>query len=316
MLGRGVAERLASTPPGELWSGELRELLLACDAVICNLECCISERGEPTTSIPGKPFFFQAPPAATESLRAIGVTAAGVANNHALDFGPEALADTLEHLREAGIHACGAGPDLDRARAAAIVEAGDTRLGVVAASDHPSEYAAGDERPGIAHAALDREAPAWLVAKLAALRERCELVIAFLHWGPNMTARPARWQRSLARKLIEAGADAVAGHSSHVFHGIALEPGGPTLYDLGDALDDYAVDPRLRNDRGICAIWRPGDSPEVELIGLRLHLARTEIATGEDADWIAARLESACGELGTAVRRTSEARFALTGPSA
>ena len=55
--------------------------------------------------------------------------------------------------------------------------------------------------------------------------------------------KPARWQRKLADELLAAGADAVIGHSSHVFHGVALRPGGPALYDLGDALDDYAVDP-------------------------------------------------------------------------
>jgi len=312
MLGRGVGEELASTPPAELWSSDLRRLLLSCDAVICNLECCISERGRPTRRVAGKQFFFRAPPSASESLRAIGARVVGLANNHALDFGPEALLDTLEHLREAGIQVCGAGPDQDRARAGAIFNAGDTRLGIVAASDHPGEYAAGEDSPGIAQAPLECGAPAWLLAELVRLRERSEVVIAFLHWGPNMTAHPSRWQRRLADELLEAGASVVAGHSSHAFHGIALRPQGPALYDLGDALDDYAVHPNLRNDRGICAIWHPGEVPEVELIGLQLHRARTEIAKGEDADWIATRLQSACRKLGTEVRRTGEARFDLS----
>ena len=60
MLGRGVAEALGETPAAELWGEELRELC-SLDLVVCNLECCISERGEPTRRIPGKPFFFRAP---------------------------------------------------------------------------------------------------------------------------------------------------------------------------------------------------------------------------------------------------------------
>jgi hypothetical protein len=83
------------------------------------------------------------------------------------------------------------------------------------------------------------------------------------------------------------------------------------LYDLGDALDDYAIDDELRNDLGVLARWRPGGEPEVELVGLRLDFCRTELATGADADWIARRLERACDELGTSVRRVDEARFAL-----
>jgi HAMP domain-containing protein len=62
----------------------------------------------------------------------------------------------------------------------------------------------------------------------------------------------------------------------------------------------------------VLARWRPHAEPEVQLIGLRLGFCRTELAVGADAEWIAARLERACGELGTAVRRLEEGRFALT----
>jgi len=311
MLGRVVAERLARASAAELWCEELRELLRGCDALVCNLECCISERGHPTERIRGKPFFFRAPPVAVESLEAIGATIATLANNHALDFETQALVDTLDHLTDAGIGTCGAGLARDQARAGQIVQAGETTVGIVACSDHPAEYAAGEREPGIAYAPLEDGVPDWLSAELRRLRERCEQVLAFPHWGPNMTSRPARWQPRVAEQLLGAGATIVAGHSSHVFHGVALEPGGPILYDLGDAIDDYRVDPKLRNDRGICAIWRPGQTPEVELIGLRLHLAHTEIASGEDAEWLARRIERACRKLGTTVERTAEARFSL-----
>lgn len=124
-----------------------------------------------------------------------------------------------------------------------------------------------------------------------------------------MTRAPAGWQRERAHELLAAGADAVAGHSAHVFHGVELTPRGPALYDLGDALDDYAIDPKLRNDLGVLALWRPAG--QLELVGLHLDFCRTELATGKDADWIAARLRLACGELGTSVRRLDEARFAI-----
>jgi poly-gamma-glutamate synthesis protein (capsule biosynthesis protein) len=109
MLGRGVAERLADVPPEEVWAPEVRELCRSCDLVICNLECCISTRGEPTERVSQKPYFFRGPPEAVRSLEAIGVRAVGLANNHALDYEAEALADTLDLLGEAGIAAAGAG---------------------------------------------------------------------------------------------------------------------------------------------------------------------------------------------------------------
>jgi poly-gamma-glutamate capsule biosynthesis protein CapA/YwtB (metallophosphatase superfamily) len=311
MLGRGVAEALTSTPPEELWASDIRALAGECDAVVCNLECCISAHGIRTRAIPGKPFFFRAPPVATDSLRAVNVRVASLANNHALDFGEEALADTLGHLRDAEIEPVGAGAEEAAARAGAVVRAGSIRLGVVAVSDHPAEYAVPPRVPGIAYADLRDGSPDWLLAELARLREDCDAVIAFPHWGPNMTTQPAFWQHRRVTELLDAGAGLIAGHSAHVFHGAERLAGGIALYDLGDALDDYAVDPRLRNDLGVFAIWRPGGTPEIEIAGLRLEYCHTRLASGADAEWIAQRLGGACADLGTRVERLDEARFAI-----
>jgi poly-gamma-glutamate capsule biosynthesis protein CapA/YwtB (metallophosphatase superfamily) len=311
MLGRAVAKRLAREPPERVWSSELAQLCTSCDAVLCNLECCISERGSPTARVDGKPFFFRAPPAAVGALAAVGVSAVSVANNHSLDYEQPALADTLEHLAAAGFAAAGAGPDSKRARRGAVVSAGDLRLGLLAATDHPLEYAARRDSPGVAFADLRSELPEWARAELTRLRAEADLVVAFPHWGPNMATRPARWQRRRARELVAAGADLVAGHSAHVFHGIEQVDGRPVLYDLGDALDDYAIDPELRNDLGILTLWRPGGDPELELVGLELRFCETQLARGAEANWIAARLERACEPLGTRLERLAEQRFAV-----
>jgi poly-gamma-glutamate capsule biosynthesis protein CapA/YwtB (metallophosphatase superfamily) len=311
MLGRLVGERLDGVEAAELWSGELRDLLAECDAVVCNLECCISDRGRETGAIPGKPFFFRAPPSAVGALAAARVSVAGLANNHALDFESDALTDTLTHLGGALIAAVGAGPDERSARRGVVVDAGGRGLGVVALSDHPREYAATVDAPGIAYAELSDGAPDWACAELGRLREQADLVVAFPHWGPNMTVRPTPDQRAWADEFLRAGADIVVGHSAHVFHGIELRPDGPVLYDLGDALDDYAVDPDLRNDLGLLALWRPGSTRELELVALKLEFCRTELAEGVDVDWVHSRLDHACGELGSRVERTGVQRFAV-----
>ena len=311
MLGRLVGERLADEEPEGVWSRPLLDLLAECDAVVCNLECCISDRGRRTQAIPGKPFFFRAPPRAVDALTAAHVRIAGLANNHALDFGPDALTDTLNHLGRARLEAVGAGPDEQNARRGVIVEAGGRRVGVVALSDHPREYAASADSPGIAYAGLSGGTPDWVRDELARLRERADLLIAFPHWGPNMTVRPSPVQRSCASELVEAGADMVVGHSAHVFHGIERPDKGLFLYDLGGALDDYAVDPGLRNDLGLLALWRPWGAPDLELVALKLEFCHTELAEGSDADWVHSRLQQACGELGSRVERTAVQRFAV-----
>jgi poly-gamma-glutamate capsule biosynthesis protein CapA/YwtB (metallophosphatase superfamily) len=311
MLGRKVAERVAEVGPRALWSEELAAVCSGCDAVVCNLECCLSAGGAPTDRVPHKPFFFRAPPSATDALAAVRVRVASLANNHALDYGEQALLDTLDHLGHARIGAVGAGPALESARRGAVFAAGALRIGVVALTDHPVQYAARPDSPGVAWADLPRGLPGWVRGEIAHLRDEADLVVAFPHWGPNMTTRPAGWQRRRARELMAAGADLVAGHSAHVFHGIERAPGGPILYDLGDALDDYAVDDTLRNDLGILVLWRPRSEPELELVALRLGFGETAVARGADADWIVARLTRACRELGTEVHRVSESRLVL-----
>jgi poly-gamma-glutamate capsule biosynthesis protein CapA/YwtB (metallophosphatase superfamily) len=310
MLGRSVGDRLTDVPPEDVWAPEVRDLCRSCDLVICNLECCISTRGAPTERVRAKPFFFRAPPSAVRSLAAVGVRIVGLANNHALDYEADALIDTLALLADAEIAVAGSGPDQAIARRGAIVEAGGALLGLAAASDHPCEYEAELDTPGIAYADLRKAVPDWLSLELARLRDESDFVVAFPHWGPNMTTEPAGWQRRAAEAMQEAGADLVAGHSAHVFHGAGWGTRGPLLYDLGDALDDYAVDRRMRNDLGVLAIWRPGDrGGELELVGLALDFCRTRLAEGEEAEWVGGRLSRACGRLGTRVERIAEQRF-------
>jgi poly-gamma-glutamate synthesis protein (capsule biosynthesis protein) len=301
MLGRGVARALATTPPEALVAAEVRAALGEADLVVLNLECCISERGRPWNA-PGKPFFFRAPPRAVELLVLLGTDCVTLANNHALDYGFDALADTLEHLAGAGIATVGAGPDLERARRPASLAAGGLRVAVLGVTDHPPDFAAGPDRPGVAFADLGRQVPEWL---LQAVREAAvDAVVVTPHWGPNMTAAPVRHVRRAAGALVDAGATLVAGHSAHVPHGVA----GRVLYDLGDFLDDYRIDPRLRNDLGLLfLVTLDAAGPlRLEALPLKLEFCHTRLATGEDAAWMRRRFRGACAALNTSVEEAAD----------
>jgi poly-gamma-glutamate synthesis protein (capsule biosynthesis protein) len=288
MLGRGVAERLAHNPQHALLAAELVEIIREADLFVLNLECCISARGE---RVPGRVFHFRAPPSAAEALARLGVHCVTLANNHALDFGPDALLDTLAHLDAAGIRVMGAGRDRGRARAPLVLNTGGLHVAVVAFSDHPAEYAADTTRPGIAYADPEGLLPEWLTELPDA-----DAVLVTPHWGPNMTSEPPDYVRHAAQALVDAGATIVAGHSAHVFHGVAPR----VLYDLGDFVDDYRVDPVLRNDLGLLFILDLLGN-RLEAIPLKLELAHTRLATGDDAARIARRFTAACAAFGTEV---------------
>ena len=298
MLGRGVAERLAADPGMALFAPEVHEAVGGADLFVLNLECCVSTRGARFPD-PAKPFFFRAPPVAAARLAELGVDCVTLANNHALDFGPDALIDTLEHLEAAGIAVVGAGADARAARAPAVLEAGGARLRVVGASDHPAAYAADDGRPGIAYADLvGGGLPGWL-EEAAAPGADADLVLVTPHWGPNMRAEPVAHVRAAARELVGAGATLVAGHSAHVFQGVA----GRVLFDLGDFIDDYAVDEVLRNDLGLLWLVTLDERGprRLEALPLELRYAHTCAAQGAHADWVLGRLRELCGALGTDV---------------
>jgi poly-gamma-glutamate capsule biosynthesis protein CapA/YwtB (metallophosphatase superfamily) len=308
MLGRGVAERLQKVPPRSLFAREVVEVARSADLLVLNLECCISDRGLPRPD-PSKPFFFRAPPSAVEVLGILGVDCVTCANNHALDFGEEALLDTLRHLDAAAIAWVGVGPDVERARRPATVEAKGFRLSVVGVTDHPASFAAGPRSPGVAYADLRAGVPAWLTDTIGAARSGSDAVLVTPHWGPNMAQDPVPHVRRAAPLLLEAGATLVAGHSAHVFQGTD----GAVLFDLGDFMDDYAVDASMRNDLGVLWVVELDASgpARLEATPLRLDFCHTRLADGEDLAWIEKRFVQACAEFGTEVA-SEDGRFVIT----
>jgi poly-gamma-glutamate synthesis protein (capsule biosynthesis protein) len=298
MLGRGVAEHLREFGPRSVFAPEIRDVISAAEVCVVNLECCISDRGEPWPA-PGKPFFFRAPPVAAETLAWLGVDCVTLANNHALDFGRQALLDTRALLSIVGVESVGAGASEDEARQPVVLDAAGSRLAVVGVTDHPADYAAGPDSAGVAYADLREGLPGWLSESVEVQRRAAgvDAVLVSPHWGPNMATGPLGYVREAGRALVAAGATVVAGHSAHVFQGVA----GSIAYDLGDFVDDYRVDPYLRNDLGILALLTlDGDGPRrIQVVPLGLDFCFTRLATEEEHAWIARRLVTACAALGS-----------------
>ena len=274
MLGRQVddAYRDGRRPPTALW-GNLQPTLRELDGLFINLECCLSTAGTPW---PGRRFHFRAEPDwSTDALRAATVDCCTLANNHAMDFGPDALDETLSALSAADIETVGAGPSREAARRPAAVDCRGLTVAVVAFTDNTPAYAATADRSGTAHVEFDPddEASMTVLAEAieAAKRFDPDLLVASLHWGPNNRTDPRDSHQAVARKLADWGVDLVQGHSSHLFQGVEVIDRGesPTLvcYDMGDFVDDYAVDSTHRNDRSfLFELVVTGDGELLELV--------------------------------------------------
>lgn len=307
MLGRQVARAIERHGP-RYPLGPVAALLRDADLALVNLECAITGTHARWPGAP-KAFYFGAPPAAIDALTDAGVDLVSLANNHVLDFGFAGLRDTLRTLRSNGIHAAGAGANIAEAAAPAIVDCGAIRFGMVAMCDHQADFSAQRARPGMAYIDLTDECAALSVFedRLAQLlRQGVDWPILSLHWGPNMVLRPSARFRRLAQGAIGMGWKILFGHSAHVVHGIEFYRGCPILYAAGDLVDDYMVDPHLRND------WQMLFDMELTrtaLRGIRLHPVQIEdcqarLASGAAAEAIVERMAMLCKELDTRLVRS------------
>jgi len=306
MLGRNVNDRWLDGSSGGVW-GETLDCLQALSGTILNLECAVSDRGQRQ---PNRGYYFRADPDwAIPALETAGVAAVSLANNHQLDFGTTALADTRAHLADAGIAHPGAGPDRETAFQPAAVEIGDVRVAVVALTDQAPGYAAVGSEPGTAYTPLSvdqLEARQRLGRTVdAALALDPDLVVASLHWGPNWEVRPSDAQQRTARWLIDRGVDVVHGHSAHVIQGVETYRGRPIVYDAGDYVDDYVIKEGLHNNWSFLFELVVADG---RLDGLRLHPVeivdeRVRPAGEEAATWLRERMRSLSAPFDTTVER-------------
>lgn len=302
MLGRGVTRRINEFGPTYPWGNMLPPIRRA-DCFLINLECALTSGAKRWRDDGGKAFYFRAHPRAVKTLQLARVDFAALANNHAADFGMTGLLDTVRHLDKAGIAHAGAGANLTAACAPAFVSAGRWRIGIVAFADYPAAWAAGPAAPGINYTSVP-PAPADLQSievALATARQRADLVVFSIHWGPNMRDRPEHAFREFAHRVIEAGADVFWGHSAHVVQGIEVWHGKPILYDTGDFVDDYAVDAELRNDLSALFLLRirPPAWERIDVVPVSISRGQVNRAQGADRDWFSEKVVTLSAELGT-----------------
>lgn len=252
MLGRLVNEVLKKEPPEYPW-GDTLDIFKKADISICNLECVISDKGQPWTITP-KVFHFRSDSKNVSALKKAQINMVSLANNHILDYEEEAMLDCLEILDRNNIEHSGAGINLVETSSVAISEVtttkGTFRLGMIAFTDNEPEWEVGLQ-PGVFYVPIDLEdtRAKHLIHQIQEAKKNADFLIVSAHWGPNWGYRPEPQHILFAKALIDAGADIIFGHSAHVFQGIEIYKGKPILYSTGNFIDDYAVDEIERNDQ-------------------------------------------------------------------
>ena len=312
MLGRAVNETLYNAPPAYPW-GNTRPPLHKANWRVANLECVFSDRPLPG-GLPPKVFRFRSDSKNLAVLQAAGINAVSLANNHILDYGPAALADTLELLDAAGIGHAGAGRTFAQASALVVHPVGNLRIGLLAFTDNEPTWAATPHRPGVWYIPLDPADPRarQLFSRIMrAKKQEVDFLIVAAHWGSNWGYRPAPELVTFGHALIDAGADVVFGHSCHVCRGVERYRQRPLLYSTGDFIDDYQVDARERNDETFLFELELQDRRWQRLHPVLSADCRARMAAPASARAMAARMQRLCAAWATpacwkAAQRTLE----------
>jgi poly-gamma-glutamate capsule biosynthesis protein CapA/YwtB (metallophosphatase superfamily) len=242
MIGRLVNEFLDIAPAYAIW-GDLLDELHATDLNLINLELAFTKCNEAVQ----KTFNFKADPDKVQSLVEGRVDVVNLANNHILDYTTKGLFETLFALNKAHILHVGAGKHLSEARQPVIVTRRGIKIGILGATDNEPSWGATEHKPGVRYLKVNDLESA--LSDIIPLKNQVDLLIFSYHWGPNMRQVPTENFVHFAHQLIDHGVDIFHGHSAHVFQGVEEYKKGLILYDTGDFIDDYAVDPLLRNDQ-------------------------------------------------------------------
>ncbi|MGQ9702965.1 MAG: DUF5719 family protein [Actinomycetota bacterium] len=275
------------------WTGVVN-LLQSADLAFANLECAVSYRGSPVS---GKSFTFRGSPAALPAMRNAGIDVVSHANNHARDYGAEALVDTLHHLENNGIAHCGSGVDHNQARSPTFLAGNGLRVAFLAYSDvNYYGWPAGPGYPGVA----DASDPGRIATEISTARQRSDLVVVSFHWGEEKEYHPTSRQRYLAHLAVDSGADIVLGHHPHVVQGLEIYRGRLIAYSLGNFVFNpgsvqgtYSV--LLRVSMG-CGEFRGATLNPVRIVSGR----PSPMSGSEATSWLR-QIASLCASLGTPV---------------
>jgi len=241
LLGAGMPRYIKQH--GEDWPYDaVRSYLVNADLTFGNLESPITDYphktpGKSWESIKeGRNFIFKAPPEYSgRVLTAAGFDIVSLANNHAMDYCEQGMADTVMSLDAAGIRYAGAGLDLDRAFAPVVMNRKGVRIGFIARSKIvPMRSKATEDTPGLAW--HGKEYSEELSSAIRELRPICDVLVVTFHWGYEGHRRHAPYQQAIAHSAIDDGADLVIGHHPHCLQGVELYNGGVIAYSLGNFL--------------------------------------------------------------------------------
>lgn len=229
MLDRGVETKVRNFFEGD-YSRLFDNLDFSdADIVFVNLEGPVSDKGRNV----GSKWSFRMDPVVLPVLKNAGIDIVSFANNHVGDWSQAAFEDTLTRLEENDIAYTGAGWNWADAIQPTVLEVDGVSIGFLGFTDvGPNWMKAKETTPGIL---LASDTTLESIIKDAAAS--VDVLVTSFHWGEEYTPHNTH-QTELAHAAIDAGADLVIGHHSHVIQDIEWYNDKLIAYGLGNFIFD------------------------------------------------------------------------------
>lgn len=235
------------------------------DIVYANCEQAFSDKRDP-----GREHGLFSDPRNIPALSYAGINVVSQANNHSQDWGKEALLDTMDRLKKAGISCVGVGKNLAEARQPVILERKGAKVGFLAYSSvHPKGFEAEKDKPGLAPVRVwtffekidyqpgtppqiitipYKEDLAAMVEDIKKLRQQVDVVVVSFHWGQHFLPRIIpMYCFEVGHAAVDAGADLILGTHTHILKGIEVYKGKVIFYSTGNFATE--VGPRTLKGR-------------------------------------------------------------------
>lgn len=243
-----VADTISSGNYQQLFDGEVCSIIQSADYSIVNFEFPIVVGDK-------KPIFKCGPnlkgtPQSVDAVKFAGFKCATLANNHTLDYGPEALLDTKRLLEGSGIDTVGAGESISGSEKTLYKEIGGKKIAIINCCEHEFSIVT-THSPG-----ANPLNPIRQYYSIQKAKKRADYVLVIVHGGHEHWQLPSPRMVELYRFFIDCGADAVVNHHQHCYSGSEVYQGKPIFYGLGNFCFD--IQPMKTND-----IWNYGCMVEI-----------------------------------------------------
>ncbi len=262
MLSRGIGDVMRKQNDFVYPFRAIAELVRTADISVVNLEGPISSRGKNIGSI----YSFRADTRSVEGLVFAGIDVVTLANNHAGDYGADALLDTFAIVRSKGIGVVGAGENMRAARQPHVREVYGTQIAFLGYTPiAPSWLTRLNSAPAVVP--FDEE----LIKEdiTAAHTAGADMVAVLLHWGNEYETTHMPSQQKIARSLVDAGASFVIGHHPHVVQGVERYKSGIIAYSLGNFVFDQNFSKDTRHGLLLKVTIRDGQILDVKEIPIQ-----------------------------------------------